>query len=327
MRHVCNKGKVNTMTNKEYFNMIKDKLTWCREPLMRGDNMAYCPFHGDGKEKNASLSVNFGKGMWHCFGCDASFDGGRLKDLAKKLGFDVPDIREDKLKEAKELCRNSFNFLHSPEGSAHRQIIFEQRGISVKALKKAGVGYSREIRVYTLPIIKKGELKAVKIDRGRGEDDRYTWVYNSKYKGVFGCNLIPGAHKEVKELLLVGGEWDAIAAYDAGVPAVSSTRGEGYFSQEMFEDILELLPTTPRELTVLYDSDTAGLSGSLRVISSILQLAGRIDSSHLDVSLANAYTTKATKRDKDICDAHRFKRVLEYIRTARAERNFKVSIW
>src|ERR1017187_4014257 len=53
-------------------------------------NMARCPFHQD---STASLSLDLGAGIWHCFGCGAG--GGVLDFEAKYSNCNVDQAREN----------------------------------------------------------------------------------------------------------------------------------------------------------------------------------------------------------------------------------------
>jgi len=59
------------------------RLEKVKRPDKNGEYLALCPFHDD---HNPSLSVNFDKGTYNCFGCQSS---GPISRLAERLGVNV----------------------------------------------------------------------------------------------------------------------------------------------------------------------------------------------------------------------------------------------
>ena len=62
---------------------ILARLEKVKRPDKNGEYLALCPFHDD---HNPSLSVNFDKGTYNCFGCQSS---GPISRLAERLGVNV----------------------------------------------------------------------------------------------------------------------------------------------------------------------------------------------------------------------------------------------
>ena len=85
---------------------VLGQLGWqareCRGEQVRGA----CPLHGSTSPRGRSFSAHLGRGVWHCFGCDASGNALELwarltgqglyqaaLDLYGRLGREAPRLR------------------------------------------------------------------------------------------------------------------------------------------------------------------------------------------------------------------------------------------
>ena len=125
--------------------------------------MGLCPFHG---EKTASFSVNPEKGVFYCFGCQASGDvidfycringlGFRegLEQLAREAGIALAEFKADPAEEKRLKLRQAANdmnalardffreTLRGPAGIGAREYL-ERRGVSQEMAERFQLGYS-----------------------------------------------------------------------------------------------------------------------------------------------------------------------------------------
>ncbi len=143
--------------------VIERKVTWDNRKSnpARGDMWACCPFH---EEKTPSFHVDERKGVYHCFGCEASgnaisflqatenasFDEA-VAELARLAGMALPlpdeetkqkyDYRQ-KLIEIIETAEQFFRLQLKTNAGAPTRDYLERRGLQPETLTRWGIGYS-----------------------------------------------------------------------------------------------------------------------------------------------------------------------------------------
>lgn len=87
------------MTEDLFQSIVRELLRRKADPpagkAVSGETQAWCPFHADGEGKaphSPSLRLNREKRVWFCDPCD---DGGKLTELAERLGLETRGYRED----------------------------------------------------------------------------------------------------------------------------------------------------------------------------------------------------------------------------------------
>lgn len=123
--------------------------------------IALCPFHSD---KNPSFNVNPEKGVYHCFGCDASgnlitflenINNESFIDAAKELGeisgieFQTKQLSEQELKfKRRHELMNKLQLIlqHTLFTAAGKKALqsIKDRGLTEKQIKEYGLGYCDE---------------------------------------------------------------------------------------------------------------------------------------------------------------------------------------
>ncbi len=170
------------------------------EPKRKGKNwLCRCPFHEDGE---ASLSINPGKRLWNCFGCEAGGDALRFLQLKENLDFhqafvrlreslgeltEVPTTlagdlrRHDLLERVVEHYQQSFRT--TPEAQGYCQ----QRGLTSRELWDGfRIGYCDGSLSQRLPA--EGPVREALTQLG---------VLNGKGREAFaGCLVVPLSHPE-----------------------------------------------------------------------------------------------------------------------------------
>ncbi|MEM2591540.1 MAG: CHC2 zinc finger domain-containing protein [Thermofilaceae archaeon] len=208
-----------------------------------------CPFHDD---KRASMHVDYEKGIWYCFACQPQGREATLTGLAEKLGIIV--TREgygDEFLGAVDF--NELIGLYHGDLMRNAQLLVylrEQRALSIEIIRRAKLGLSKWGLV--IPIAdKEGKWCAAKVRRLEEageygwvfskEEPRYWWLTKRHHPlipendapSVYPHHLLRDAQTDV--VYLVGGELDALVLWSRGYPAVTSTKGETYVSEELLE--------------------------------------------------------------------------------------------
>lgn len=168
----------------------------------RGRNMVgLCPFHS---EKTPSFNIYSENGSFYCFGCGAGGDVitfvmkienldymEAVRFLAQRAGLTMPDTGYDdsmnrmrtRIYEAnREAARFFFSCLNSPEGAEAREYL-QKRQLSLKTIKRFGLGYSPKLRQSLSNHLKSKGFKeseivaanlAFKSKSGKGIYDRFS---------------------------------------------------------------------------------------------------------------------------------------------------------
>gem|GEM_PF-4445777 len=120
------------------------------------------------------------------------------------------------------------------------------RGLSLKTIRKYGLGWDGE--AFTLPItdVRTGELVNLRLRKWPDP-----WPDGSRYRGLRGrgSGLYPNVPSS-GPLLLCAGEFDALVCRRHGLPAVTSTSGSGTRWRAEWNDLV-----AGRPVAVVFDAD------------------------------------------------------------------------
>lgn len=181
-----------------------------------------CPFHDDKGKPN--LYVNAVNGLWLCHACG---EKGNAKKLAQKLNVELLDSgvtvsslrsrvetltygQERKVKVYSEAWLRQFDFDH-PYWT-------DERGFSEKTVKEWQLGYWPAKDVVTIPMrATNGDILGVIERRLDGGKPKYKYPKG----GMKGRYLFGGWKVKTKKVALVEGPLDAIACWQARVPALA----------------------------------------------------------------------------------------------------------
>ena len=214
-----------------------------------------CPWHNDSGRPN--LYVNTETGLYICFSCGAKGKADlnkpvstednlhRLRNRLKKLG----DTDENPVMLRSEDWLNQFD---------HEHPYWSGRGFSERTIKSFGLGWSPITDTVTIPIRdSRGRLLGVIHRVLDGSKPKYLHPKGFQTgRNLFGSWLI-GGHKKVA---IVEGPLDAIACWDAGVPAVAAYGSRLTTGQA--ELVKKLGVTT---LVVMTDNDLPGREAVLSI--------------------------------------------------------------
>ena len=225
---------------------------------------ALCSFHA---EDEPSLSIRQADGWAHCFGCGFSgslfdFEMKRtgagfsevLHALAQEFGVEGgaettsggTTIDDGYVSRCQEALRRY------PDGLAYLR---EQRGFSDETIDRFQLGWDTRRQRFTLPMQNAdGQLVGVKLYRAGAERSKWIWAKEGEKPLLF-----PWPSREESEGVLLEGEFDTILARQHGLTAWTGTRGAKTF------DVESARAFAGKRVTVLYDRDEAGRTGSRKV--------------------------------------------------------------
>lgn len=202
------------------------------EPRENGEQDMFCPLHDD---SNRSASLNVRTGDWYCF---ASCGGGRITDLIRQKSSWVPPPdaaassngggHRRRHSSAPEVITEAMidGWAAALMSDIHESLawIVENRGLREPILEQYRIGWDPTRRVYVIPVFgPSGTLAALRrYNPHPTEGRRKMWGAT----GLNGANLYPYNQLENDSLVVVGGEWDALATIQAGFPAITRTAAE-----------------------------------------------------------------------------------------------------
>lgn len=264
-------------------------------PNDKGEYRIRCPIHGD---KNASATINFTKGLFHCNkpGCIGGCTTGKLRKLlhereggGEQAVYDpfitsdttnVTDLRTRRalrteqeksgVRQLSEALVNNYhdNLMRSP---ALLEPFMSRRGLSRETIQAFKVGYESKSKRYTIPI-RDEQGRVVNIRKYKlGSGDHQKVINHSVSKGdSYGSppRLFPLAVlADATNVLVVEGELDALISNQHGFSAVTGTGGAGKWRAEwgpLFDDKI---------VTIIYDNDKEGRIGAHKAKSSLVRHA------------------------------------------------------
>ena len=261
---------------------------------------ACCPFHN---EKTPSFVVSPSKGVYKCFGCGK---GGNavtflmehenmtypeaLKAVAKRYGIEV----REKEMTPEEVARNdnresmfvvnswaaeyfSNYLLHETEGMSVGMTYFRQEeflvstGLSIKRDDGSLFDRFRERVMFPVHNIS-GRVVAfggrtLRTDKSvaKYQNSPESEIY-SKKRELYGLFFAKKAIQQYDFAIMVEGYTDVISMHQAGVENVVASSGTSLTTEQ-----IRLLGRFTRNITVIYDGDSAGIHASLRGIDMILR--------------------------------------------------------
>lgn len=235
-----------------YAGLIREKFD---VQEVRGEEfICRCPWHADGDTPN--LHVNGRKGVWFCFVCGAKgrFNGTEavlpvtpLRELRAKLH--PVQQTEQVRKFLPETWLRQFAFDHD---------YWQKRGISEAAVKRFQLGYDPLNNVLTIPL-RNHNGRLVGVITRRLDDGRPKYRYPQGFqmsRHLFASWLI----KDIRRVALVEGSLDAIACWDARVPAVALLGARLTGHQVRLLQTLQV-----HQVVIMTDNDKVGLEAVTQI--------------------------------------------------------------
>lgn len=207
---------------------VLSKLEKVKGPDQKGEYTALCPFHDD---HEPSLSVNFDKGTYHCFGCNSK---GPISRLAQRLGISIDSGMMRSSPDGK-----ACGHVNTPRNRIQKQLtgtmLTGVNGVTLTTLAQAKHLPEDFLRSLGIGDFKKNGQPAVRIPYV-GEDgavpavrfrlaltaesgaQRFAWRRGDKVI-LYGLNRL----KQIREagwILLVEGESDCWTCWFHGIPCI-----------------------------------------------------------------------------------------------------------
>lgn len=244
----------------------------------KGEQAIHCPYHID---RTPSAHINPEKEVWHCKSCGrfgkikqllSDIKHGKAEEGSRLSATFAPNIPRDKIKSngksafpsLGKIAGWSSNLLDSQEPLDY---ILNHRGLSREVIKQYSIGWNSngvDGGRFTIPIIENGELVNVRM---------YSPTAKNKMLNVSGhgeIRLFPKSSLEADDIILCEGEWDAIIAGLHSFNAISATGGAGSWRQEWTALF------SGKNVSVVYDTDEAGILGARKVAGIISKVANRV---------------------------------------------------
>lgn len=313
------------LTELKYKTDIEDIISSYVTLRRRGStSIGLCPFHN---EKTPSFTVYNDTQSYYCFGCGAGGDAvnfikrienldyiDAVRLLAQRAGMEMPDDRsfDDSIAKTRrrilEINRESakfyYNYLMSPQGKTGLDY-FLNRGLSLKTIKKFGLGYAPDewntllkhlkslgyttSEMLDAGIIKKGKngyydtfknrVMTPIIDvrgnviafGGRVLDDSKPKYVNTNetlvYKKSYELFALNLAkNSDAGNLILCEGYMDVIAMHQAGFTNAVAGCGTALTNEQV-----RLISRYTSEVILAYDADEAGQKALNKAISLFKQ--------------------------------------------------------
>jgi len=210
-----------------------------------GENNLRCPFHDD---DTPSFTLNWEKGLYHCFGCGAK---GRVADLEKAI------TKQNVWKDLKrKVIEWNQRLLADDELMAY---IKSEKGLTRETIEEYKIGWDGER--YTIPTPHNVRRYRPKADpkyvntRGFGKNELYPPNFVDNDEG---------------EIWLCEGEVDALNAIQHGYNAVTSTSGAGSWLPEWSEHF------KGKRVWLAMDSDDAGRRASAKLADILKNVAAEV---------------------------------------------------
>jgi len=156
------------------------------------------------------------------------------------------------------------------------------RGLTDATIRNRQIGWDRQRNAYAIPIYDAaGKLVNVRYYQTK------TATRKARRWGVTDHNearLYPiDVLESATSLVICAGEWDALVLNQHGIPAITSTGGEGSWNpawDELFRD---------KRVWVLYDCDEAGRAGAAKVAGHLTAVAKKLRVVDLDAKRADGF--------------------------------------
>jgi DNA primase len=233
------------------------------------DIMCCCPFHED---NNPSFGIRKEPPyMYHCFGCGES---GTVEDLVYKITkddklfnsvyFNISENRP-KLDIEEILNKNQCKeeIIEFEKYKDRYPKLLMERGISPYTFHKYEVYYDgKNIVIPIRDVTGKVRFKQL---RGLYEKIYINSVDIDKKDILYGLYYLVNSEKVFDSVYVVEGTFDAMACYQAGLPAVA------LMGNVLFSEQLKLLSRYFKTVNLFLDNDDAGISGQKKAYELILK--------------------------------------------------------
>ena len=272
--------------------IIGDYVTLKRKGV---NYQACCPFHN---EKTPSFVVSPSKGVFKCFGCGKAGNAvtfvmehegisypEALKAVAKRYGIEVQerelteeDIRRNDNRESM-FALNGWAYDYfadylrkSSEGqSGYKEEFLLSTGLSIRR-ERDGQLFDRFHDRVIFPVHNisgrivafGGRILGTNKNVGKYQNSPESEIY-SKKRELYGLYFAKKAIQQQDYAIMVEGYTDVISMHQAGVENVVSSSGTS-----LTTDQIRLLNRFTKNITVIYDGDSAGIHASIRGIDMIL---------------------------------------------------------
>jgi hypothetical protein len=259
----------------------------------------YCPAHNDLHEPNLAVFPR----NTHCFVCgfhEAALDHikrvcnctsvAEVFYIAEKLLRDAPKPTSPVVALKRPISPSLVvNYMDGLDGSSDMPAYVVRRyGLPVPVQKSAHLGYAWAVKALTIPVYElDGTLVNIRYrSTGEGASMKYWGTEgHNEVRWYYPPSILEGrgtlkeriaSYYTVPLVLITEGEFDALALYTWGLPAISCTSGAqalGSYAEKV-GGLLEQL----RGLRVLvaYDQDEAGQAAAQKVATNVAQYADRV---------------------------------------------------
>lgn len=230
---------------------------------VKGDEINFpCP-HGDcdthrehPKRKDFHCSINSVTGQYHCVKCG---QGGNLTTLKRLLG-DTSGYTGKSYASTLRAPEKIATACHSDMMNGYSKYVryFQERGISLMNIntRRLGSGNFYGKMWLTIPIVECGQtfLKLRRPPDDEAREPKYLFYPKGSVATVYGGDALLKSSSD--SVLVCGGELDKIIADQMGfgMPAISSTAGEGTFKEAWVDKYLK----NRRNIYICFDADEAG---------------------------------------------------------------------
>jgi DNA primase len=253
-----------------YENILGQRLVEKKYPYY----VAFCPFHKDVKTANYYINIISGRG--HCWACSATREAYHFVMMEKPDGsmvYHFPDTLNDELelqrvlsyerddsakKEASELVLaledrraiKSHEFLFRQPFALQR--LQRDRGLTLESINRWKIGYMQG--VVTIPIYDiLGKIASLKFHKKFQTEGAKNQLF--PWEAVLG--------REIKDIILVEGEFDMMLLRQFGFNAVTQTAGANSWNPEFNQFFHK------KHVYIAYDNDEAGKNGAMLVGESL----------------------------------------------------------
>ncbi len=256
--------------------------------------MLICPMHKDDVGSLAVYPANL-----HCFGCDfhlkrrysslafllglwsgwGSEDGILVRDAVKKI--DLSLFVSGKLRPAAKfvppppdpITVEAFHQYFLRYGPLDR--FMKERGLSIETIRKYRLGHTGTHFVIPVPDLE-GSWQTLRyrsddglVDRGGPDYKKYDGLYGRNQPTLFPLSPLLRGPCLIDELVITEGEYDALAAIQAGMCALTVTGGAGTVAKilDMLADELPWLHVN--RFVVGVDQDSAGEECARKILGCL----------------------------------------------------------
>lgn len=232
------------------------------------DIMCCCPFHED---NNPSFGISKEPPyMYHCFGCESS---GTIEDLVYKITGDNKLFNSVYFNLSENRPKIDIENIFNKNKNKEDVIEFEkykyrypkllmERGISIYTFHKYEVYFDGKNVVIPVRDVT-GRVRFKQL-RGLQEKIYLNSANVDKTDILYGLYYLINSSKHFDEVYVVEGTFDAMACYQAGLPAVA------LMGNVLFREQLNLLVRYFKTVNLFLDNDASGVSGQYKAYNFIL---------------------------------------------------------